>query len=259
MIDKTDSRLIDIMDVDVTQGVGDVLKYKRIDEDEDGVFEFQGWTLGTDETGAGDGEIDGDSILPGSITESSIRENANIQQTKFNNLTNQLSSKLQTSGGVLAGDLDMASNEITGISQINGVPLQPFFDKTLQLDNLIITKEDALPNNETGDSKFYNENKTLLLLNTDGFPEGLNHLYYSDENVFSTKLNIPAAADPPDTSEVVTGNTVGQAIQKMESQILTGSVPPGSLSGDNLENGSVTLDKLFKEHYLSWYCECISS
>ena len=246
MIDKTNAKLSDFSDVDLSKAPGDVLKYRTLDTDGDGSIDWSGWTLGSDETGAGAGQISGTSILPGSITSSSIIANANIQQSKFLGLTNSLNGMLHKSGGSVGANFDINYQNLTNLTQINGKNLQPFFNDLATIDSTLLLKEDKLADNLTADEMFYNESKSLIIFNTDSFPEGSSNLYFNDARVFDTLLNIADPTSPPDVSEVVAGNTLGKAIQKMESQIKTGTVPSGSLDGANIDDDAITLDKLAK-------------
>ena len=251
MIDKSASKLSDLTNVDLSMGTGTVLKYAK-KYDQNGVLEWEGWTLGDDETGAGNNQISGNSIQSASIKSASIKTiDANysgIQQTKFNGLTDLLGQNLNKTGGTLTGDLNLNQQSVTGITHINNIELAPLFTTAEAISSTVALKEPIMQANTTNGNQFYDESKALQALTLDNFPEGTTNKYFTNSRVFSTKLNIAAPVvsptSPADTSDVIAGNTIANAIQKLENRIKYGVVPPATFDGSDIEDKAITLGHL---------------
>ena len=103
MIDKSESLLSDLTDVDLSLGSGDTLKYVELDFDEDGSIDWRGWTLGEDESGVAVGTISGARIDDNSITSDNIlatqfRKSEELVDGEFTDLQTTLNDKLSTDG-----------------------------------------------------------------------------------------------------------------------------------------------------------------
>ena len=57
-----------------------------------------------------------------------------------------------------------------------------------------------------------------------------------------TGFNLPSNSTI--SGEVESGDTIKLAVQKLESQLINGTVPSGSLSGINMVPGAVSLSKI---------------
>lgn len=106
-----DYDLAGLSDVDTTGiSAGKILKY-------DG----SKWVIDDDLSSGGAGSVSSAEIADGSIMDSDINVSANIAQSKIQNLSTDLASKLSTSGGVLSGSLDMGGNNIGNVGTVDGV------------------------------------------------------------------------------------------------------------------------------------------
>ena len=201
MIDKSESLLSDLTDVDLSLGSGDTLKYVELDFDEDGSIDWRGWTLGEDESGVAVGAISGARIDDNSITSDNIlipnSENlgAQVDLAKFTDLQTTLNDKLSNGGGVLSDNLHLGNSYPLTIKgdKLSGVSLLGLETKIAGIKEIITSSatglEDKLPINQSAEPQFYDENKALLELTSDNFSEGDINKYFNASRVYQAILN----------------------------------------------------------------------
>ncbi|EQC49093.1 hypothetical protein M899_2680 [Bacteriovorax sp. BSW11_IV] len=108
-----DYNLAGLADVDTTGvSAGKILKY-------DGTK----WVIDDDLSSGGAGSVSSAEIADGSIVDNDINASANISQSKIQNLSTDLASKLSTAGGSLTGALDMGGHNIGNVGTVDGVDL----------------------------------------------------------------------------------------------------------------------------------------
>ena len=95
-------------------------------------------------------------------------------------------------------------------------------------------KSDALPTTGTA-SQFFNGSLQLTTFNTDAFLE------VAGSNFFTTATQTAAfnetlssQTQPSAAGQVVTGDTIINALNKMEGQLTGNQLPPSNFSGDDI-------------------------
>ena len=79
------------------------------------------WTPQTDDSTTYTGVVNGTAIQNNSITDEDINTAAAIQMTKIDGLDAALADRLALStGGTMAGDIDMGNNSISNINLVDG-------------------------------------------------------------------------------------------------------------------------------------------
>lgn len=108
-----DYDLSELGDVDTTGiSAGKILKY-------DG----SKWIISDDLSSGGAGSVSSSEIQDGTITNADINATAGIDQSKILGLSTSLASKLDLTGGVMSGALDMGTNNIGNVGTVNGVDI----------------------------------------------------------------------------------------------------------------------------------------
>ena len=257
---------------------GDTLKYliKYIDDDPTGDVEFEGWVLGIDKSG-GSGtsatgtDMYGENDIGSDINKDDIADNADIKQSKISGLVTDLGDLLNLTGGELAANLDLNNKAIsiiktttTATNNLDSTKVINFNATVSAIDNLINGYTDAnnveipgklalLSENTNEAKKFYDESKNLISFNTDNFPEvaaGATNLYFTDARVFEAKLfgsALPTVdqlnqpnADRSLLEPIASGDSIYTAIQKLDLQIATGTIPSDVFDGANIKDKSLT-------------------
>lgn len=181
-IDKTTSSLSDIADIDAT-GVttNKVLKYNGTN-----------WIIGDDDISGGAGTVDGNLIADDSIVDADINSAAAVAQTKISNLTTDLASKLDLSGGTLTGDLDMGSQNMTNVGTMNGLTLSTINTNVSNNTTNISTNTTALSGKQdaitaAATTTYYRGDKTFVNLDSAAVIESTN-LYFTDARARSASV-----------------------------------------------------------------------
>ena len=222
-ISKVGTSIDDIEDVDTSTAApstGQVLKW-------DG----SKWTPQTDDSTSYTGVVNGTAIQNGAITDEDINATAAIQMSKIDGLDAALADRLTLStGGTMAGDIDMGTNNITNVTSING-------ENFNQLRTDINSNATILGTAFGQNTNYYvRGNGTPAILNTTVVPEGDN-VYFTVERVRGTPLTgFTAGADVV----VNDTDTVMNAIGKLQAQV-TKAKSDAAGGGDFLADGTVNM------------------
>jgi hypothetical protein len=223
-IPKTGSSVDDLEDVDTTSAApstGQVLKW-------DG----SNWTPQTDDSTSYTGVVNGTAIQNGSITNEDINATAAIETSKIDGLDTALADRLTLStGGTMAGDIDMGNNSISNINLVDGENINQMRTDINSNASVLGT---AFGSNTLS---YVRGNGTPATLNTDVVPEGSTNYWFTVERVRGTPLTgFSAGADVA----VNDTDTVMQAIGKLQSQVTTAKSDAAG-GGDFLADGTVNM------------------
>ena len=238
MIDKTDSSINDLSNV-ITVGAveGQVLKWSA---------NVEKWLPEDDETGIEIGVVNSTAIADFSISDKNISNEANIDQSKINNLQLDLSKKLSLTGGDLTGDLNLGTHEILGLSTINGFNISDLVSSSQSTESLLLEKENAFPSGTA--LQYLNGNKVFVDLNSNNIPdESINNLnlYLTNDRILKTPVGNEYQSD--DSSLIVNTDNLIEAIGKLEAQLKDGVIPDGIIGNNiQIEDKSIGLGKLSK-------------
>lgn len=165
--------------------------------------------------------VTSEKIAPSSITNTHISDNAaiefkklkfaasNLTIAKTQDLQSQLDGKIELSGGILSGTLNMGGNNIINLGSINGADLA-----TLKAS--LDSKENFIPDSFDS-SYFYNGKREMVPLTTSRVVEKDN-LFFTEARVLAVPL---VGYAKPTTAPYTLSSTVKviDAFSKLENQI----------------------------------------
>lgn len=241
-IDKTTSSIFDIANVSNTGlATGSILKW-------DGT----NWLPSPDETGITTGSINSSSITDGSISNADINSAAAISQSKVDNLTTDLASKLSLTGGTMTGALDMGSQNITNAGTVNGINITTLNSTQGSNSSTISSNTTAIGNKEntitaTTTADYFRGDKTFTTLNTSAVTESSN-LYFTDARARTASvINNTSGSETDQAASVAAAKSYidttinpGGDFKSDGSVALTGDLNMNNNNIDNVGNIELT-------------------
>lgn len=223
-INKAASSLNDIADVDTTGvSAGKVLKW-------DG----SKWAVADDVSGGGAGSVTSTEIADGSIMDVDVSASAAIAQSKIQNLTTDLASKLPLAGGTMTGNLNMGANNIVTSGLVDGVDVSTLASQVSTNTTTVSGKEPTILGGMA--TQYYRGDKTWQTLNTDAVPQGLLNYYYEASQA-RTDL-ISSTITNGDTNKAPTSDAVFDALALKQDAL---AFTPVNKAGDAM-TGNLTLN-----------------
>lgn len=107
------------------------------------------WIVADDNYSGGSDSVSSSEILDGTIVDADISGSASISQSKIQNLTSDLASKLPLSGGSMSGTLDMGGNNIINPGTVDGVDISNMDSRLSTAETTIGAHTSAISTNQT--------------------------------------------------------------------------------------------------------------
>lgn len=225
-IPKTGSSVDDIADVDTSTAAptnGQVLKWNGTK-----------WVPEDDDTQTFTGVIETSAILNGTILNEDISASAAIDISKIDGLQTALDGKLTLStGGTMAGDIDMGGNSISNVNLVDGENIEQ-----LRTD---LNSTTSVVNNAFNSTtlSYVRGNGSNAVLNTDAVPESgtPTNLWFREDRVLGTDLaGYVSGAD----AALNSSDTILQAFGKLQAQVTTAKADAAG-GGDFKKDGTVNM------------------
>ena len=173
LLDKTGSKLEDLMGINVSNGIANGL-LKFVDDGNGSSY----WTAVEDISGSNGQPVDASTLTAGLLNDSHLN-NLNINHVK--NLSTDLDGKIDTSGGIVQGNIDLGGNyNLLNVNLINTINLGRIIDTASNFsvanyqDSLI---GDGNPNN------FYSGDGTVQSFSSDSLTVVSPNFFMSNDNL----------------------------------------------------------------------------
>lgn len=206
------------------------------------ILKFNGtdWSIADDDTGTvGASSITTSEIADGTIQDVDV---ASISQAKVTNLVTDLGAKLNLSGGSMSGNINMGNNNITNVTQVNGVDISALQTQadanttslSSKLDNTVIDIDTTLA--ADSDSKIpsqraiksYVDSQTGGVTSSQWTTTGGN-IYFSGGNVGIGNTNPGAILDITGQIRIADGSeAAGNVLTSDATGIASWTAPPSA-------------------------------